>query len=345
MAGRDVMITTDVVERDIPLLLSLDAMKKAGVTLNTQKDRATIFDRNVDLRLTTSRHYFVSLVDRPIRVNEVFKANLGKDMRARRTQDSVQVQQKVQMKSLQADLNIAQVKIADLVERNDTLAKTNQEIELLSKKTEDEISQLHVLTEQLRYENSSIRDTLAAENTKSQMLQENLKYVMHNTERRLQEISDSMTKKYQNAVGHLTTQEGSLEAQTLIETPETVRRDERQEPKTGKGKAAAEQAEISDPEPVKTEEIDVKIDTVRHGEETVTEKLDEEPANNKESTNKDIAVRFEAVKAEELFGRFVFPCEEKSERETDMGREVPQDTETVEKWLSRQVIQYNVDIG
>ncbi|CAH1267053.1 Hypp3668 [Branchiostoma lanceolatum] len=224
------------------------------------------------------------------------------------------------------------------------LDKTNQEIKLLSKKTEDEISQLHMLTEQLRYENSSIRDTLAAESTKSQMLQENLKYVMHNTERRLQEISDSMTKKYQNAVGHLTTQEGSLEAQTLIETPETVE-DERQEPKTGKGQAAAEQVEISDPEPVKTEEIDVKIDTVRHGEETVTvqqlEKLDEEPANNEESTNKDIAVRFEAVKAEELFGRCAFPCEEKSERETDMGREVPQETETVEKWLS----QYNVDIG
>ncbi|CAH1261910.1 FBXW7 [Branchiostoma lanceolatum] len=336
LAGRDVLITTDVVERDIPLLLSLDAMKKAGVVLNTQEDRATIFGRNVDLRLTTSGHYCVSLVDRPIRVKEVFKANLGKDMRERRTQDSVQVQQKAQMKSLQADLKIAQVKIADLIERNDTLAKTNQEIELLSKKTEDEISQLHMLTEQLRYENSSIRETLAAENTKSQMLQENLKYVMHNTERRLQEISDSMTKKYQNAVGHLTTQEGSLEAKTLImiETPETVE-DERQEPKTGKGQAAAEQAEISDPEPVKTEEIDVKIDTVRHGEETVTEKFDEEPANNEESTNKDIAVRFEAVKAEELFGRCAFPCE-KSERETDMGREVPQETETVEKWLSRQ---------
>ena len=63
MAGEEVLIKTDVVDSHIPLLLSLSAMKKAGIILNTVKDSATIFGTEVNLGLTSSGHYCISLLD------------------------------------------------------------------------------------------------------------------------------------------------------------------------------------------------------------------------------------------------------------------------------------------
>ncbi|CAH1238877.1 Hypp5656 [Branchiostoma lanceolatum] len=80
MAGQDVMIVTDVVDSDIPLLLSLDAMKRADIVLHTREDRATIFGKSVNLNLTTSGHYCVSLVNQPIEVSEVLQVDLGEDV-------------------------------------------------------------------------------------------------------------------------------------------------------------------------------------------------------------------------------------------------------------------------
>ncbi|KAI8519243.1 hypothetical protein Bbelb_025000 [Branchiostoma belcheri] len=74
LAGKDVLIVTDVVDSDIPLLLSLDAMKKANIVLHTRDDRATIFGRSVNLNLTTSGHYCA-----PLEVSEVLQVDLGED--------------------------------------------------------------------------------------------------------------------------------------------------------------------------------------------------------------------------------------------------------------------------
>ena len=61
IAGQEVMIITDIVDSDIPLLLSKTAMKKAGVKLNLQNDTAEIFGKNVYLSETTSGHYCLSI--------------------------------------------------------------------------------------------------------------------------------------------------------------------------------------------------------------------------------------------------------------------------------------------
>ena len=57
LAGKPVMINIDVVESDIPLLMSKDAMKRAKIKLNLQNDTAEVFGVPVSLNLTSSGHY------------------------------------------------------------------------------------------------------------------------------------------------------------------------------------------------------------------------------------------------------------------------------------------------
>ena len=63
LAGQSISIQTDVVDSDIPLLLSKPAMKKAGVIIDTVNDCATIFGRVVTLNSTSSGHYCVPIVN------------------------------------------------------------------------------------------------------------------------------------------------------------------------------------------------------------------------------------------------------------------------------------------
>ena len=77
IAGKVVMIRTDVVGSDIPLLLSRSAMKTAGVKMDMVNDTANIFGKDVALNLTTSGHYCIH-IDRmeEIRIEEVFSVKL-----------------------------------------------------------------------------------------------------------------------------------------------------------------------------------------------------------------------------------------------------------------------------
>ena len=77
VAGKDVMIRTDVVGSDIPLLLSRSAMKTAGVKMDMENDTANIFGKDVAFNLTTSGHYCIP-IDRmeEIPVEEVFSVKL-----------------------------------------------------------------------------------------------------------------------------------------------------------------------------------------------------------------------------------------------------------------------------
>ena len=59
IAGKEVRIKTDVVQSDIPLLLSRKSMKTAGVKMDLENDTATIFGKEVTLNLTASGHYSV----------------------------------------------------------------------------------------------------------------------------------------------------------------------------------------------------------------------------------------------------------------------------------------------
>ena len=61
LAGNDVKIVTDVVNSEIPLLLSKNAMKKSSVKLDFGKDSLFMFGKKLRLHCTTSGHYFVPL--------------------------------------------------------------------------------------------------------------------------------------------------------------------------------------------------------------------------------------------------------------------------------------------
>ena len=61
IAGKEATVKTDVVESDIPLLLSRTAMKKAAVKMDLENDTATIMGKEVALNLTTSGHYCIPI--------------------------------------------------------------------------------------------------------------------------------------------------------------------------------------------------------------------------------------------------------------------------------------------
>ena len=78
LAGKPVMIRTDVVASDIPLLLSKEAMKKAQVKLNLVADTAEILGTEVSLNHTSSGHYCVSLDKaNEIEVEEVYAVHIS----------------------------------------------------------------------------------------------------------------------------------------------------------------------------------------------------------------------------------------------------------------------------
>ncbi|KAG1673036.1 DNA polymerase epsilon subunit 2 [Nymphon striatum] len=70
IAGVNCNISTDVVESDIPLLLSKSAMKTAKMKLDLENDSASIFGKHVDLQCTSSGHYCVSLEQPPTLVKD-----------------------------------------------------------------------------------------------------------------------------------------------------------------------------------------------------------------------------------------------------------------------------------
>ena len=59
IAGKHVIIKTDVVDSDILLLLSRSAMKNARVKLDLEHNRPQIFGQDVALNLTPSGHYCI----------------------------------------------------------------------------------------------------------------------------------------------------------------------------------------------------------------------------------------------------------------------------------------------
>ena len=59
LGDRNVFINTDVVDSDIPLLLSLKSLKRAEVKLDLHRDVAEIFGKEVQLNFTSSGHYCV----------------------------------------------------------------------------------------------------------------------------------------------------------------------------------------------------------------------------------------------------------------------------------------------
>ena len=80
LAGRPVNISTDVVDSDIPLLLSKPAMKKAGVKIDTVTDTAEVLGLTVNLDCSSSGHYCLPIHKEQI--HEVCAVRLGEDKKA-----------------------------------------------------------------------------------------------------------------------------------------------------------------------------------------------------------------------------------------------------------------------
>ena len=71
IAGTKTTITSDVVERDIPLLLSRPEMKKHGFILNMKDDTLEVEDRKVELDTTSSGYYYLPLKHCEVEIEEV----------------------------------------------------------------------------------------------------------------------------------------------------------------------------------------------------------------------------------------------------------------------------------
>ena len=61
VAGVHFMINCDIIDAEIPLLLSKEAMKKANVIINLGKDEVRMFNRKVKVFLTKRGHYCIPL--------------------------------------------------------------------------------------------------------------------------------------------------------------------------------------------------------------------------------------------------------------------------------------------
>ena len=72
IADIKVSIVTDVVDSDIPLLLSKDSMKRARTCLDFENDSITMFKKKISLRCTLSEHYHI-LITKPLPDKSKFK--------------------------------------------------------------------------------------------------------------------------------------------------------------------------------------------------------------------------------------------------------------------------------
>ena len=61
LGSRNVMLNTDIVANDIPLLLSRKSTKNANMTLDFKNDHAIIFDQSIQLLVTKSGHYVIPI--------------------------------------------------------------------------------------------------------------------------------------------------------------------------------------------------------------------------------------------------------------------------------------------
>ena len=78
LAGKKLSLRTDVVDSEIPLLLSKKTMKKAKVKLDTENDRAEILGATVYLNCI-SGHYCIPISETEITIDSVRAVCAGLD--------------------------------------------------------------------------------------------------------------------------------------------------------------------------------------------------------------------------------------------------------------------------
>ena len=96
IAGLRVDIITDVVDSDIPLLLSKVAMKRAKTKLNFENDTVTMLGKTLQLKCTSSGHYFIPITRPLLEIDGIDHIILFvKDIESKNTQEKVKIVKKL----------------------------------------------------------------------------------------------------------------------------------------------------------------------------------------------------------------------------------------------------------
>ena len=77
IGNRKVHIETEVVDKELPLLLSKEAMKKAGMMIDFTNDSAQIFGFDINLEITSSGHYTIPLSKTRSFLKQQYKSRRG----------------------------------------------------------------------------------------------------------------------------------------------------------------------------------------------------------------------------------------------------------------------------
>ena len=91
-----VEINTDIVAKELPLLLSKSFMKRANMVINFQSDVASAFGENVDLTTTTSGHYTIPLTQPKQLMCQIDKPNHKIVLIARNEQSNAELAKRLQ---------------------------------------------------------------------------------------------------------------------------------------------------------------------------------------------------------------------------------------------------------
>ena len=62
IGNNSVMIEVDIIDSDIPLLLSKEAMKKAKMKIDLEDDTAIVLGQRITLNTTSAGHYVIPLL-------------------------------------------------------------------------------------------------------------------------------------------------------------------------------------------------------------------------------------------------------------------------------------------
>ena len=114
VGSKRILISTDVVETSVPLLLSKHAMKKAGTSIDFVKDEVTMFGEKQRVHLTKSGHYAIPLNKSKLILKDIQnKSNLKINLYSRRDISK----QKMAVKLHSQFGHPAKIKLINLLER------------------------------------------------------------------------------------------------------------------------------------------------------------------------------------------------------------------------------------
>ena len=95
IADIEVSIITDVVNSDIPLLLSKDAMKRAGTCFNFEDDTVTMLKKKIPFSCKSSGHYYIPIT-KPLPDKRKFKhISFIKEISSKNTAEKIKIATKL----------------------------------------------------------------------------------------------------------------------------------------------------------------------------------------------------------------------------------------------------------